>query len=143
MNVVNLVGRTARNLDLQRTPSGVSIIKTVIAVDRGGKDRGTDFIPITVFGMTADNMFRFVKKGDRIGVEGHIRIESKETPDGRRTYTDIIAEKVEFLGGGAKAEPRYDTPENRYDAPVTAAQLPQQLNQAQDEEDIVPDDLPF
>ena len=43
MNSVILCGRIARGVDLQKTQSGLSIIKNAIACDRGGRDRGTDF----------------------------------------------------------------------------------------------------
>ena len=144
MNNVILCGRIARAVDLQKTTSGMSIIKNAIACDRGGRDKGTDFVPVTFFGNTAELVGKFVRKGDRIGIEGHVRVETRETQDGKRTYIDVIVDRVEFLGGGQRPETHYSTPENYHNAPVTATQLPQQLNQGRDEEDIVFDeDLPF
>lgn len=143
MNKTILIGRLARNLDLQKTQTGMSVIRTAVAVDRINKDKGVDFVPIVIYGGTADAMHSFLHKGDRIGVEGHIRIDSRETQDGKRTFFDVIAEKVEFLGSSQRPEQHYSTPEDYHNVPVTATQLPQQLNQGQDEEDIMPDDLPF
>lgn len=143
MNSCNLVGRIARGVDLQKTSSGLSIIKNAIACDRGGRDKGADFVPVTFFGNTAELVAKFVRKGDRIGIEGHIRVETRETQDGKRTYIDVIADRVEFLGGGQRPEAHYATPEDYRNAPVTSSQLPQQLNQGQDEVDITNLDLPF
>lgn len=143
MNNVILVGRIARAVDLQKTTTGMSIIKNAIACDRGGRDKGADFVPVTFFGNTAELVGKFVRKGDRIGVEGKIRVETRETQDGKRTYIDVIVDRVEFLGGGQRPEAHYATPEDYRNAPVTATQLPQQLNQGQDEVDITNLDLPF
>lgn len=142
MNSVILVGRIARAVELQKTSSGVSIVKNALACDRG-RDRGTDFVPVTFFKDTAELVSKFVRKGDRIGVEGKIRVETRETQDGKRTYIDVIVDRVEFLGGGQRPEQHYSTPENSYNAPVTATQLAQQLKQEMDEDWVEPDDLPF
>ena len=143
MNSTNLVGRIARGVDLQKTQSGLSIVKNAIACDRGGRDKGTDFIPVTFFGDRAELVAKFVRKGDRLGIEGHIRVETRETQDGKRTYFDVIADNVEFLQGPKRPESHYATPEDYRDAPVMPSQLPQQLNQGQDEDLVTPDDLPF
>lgn len=143
MNSVILVGRIARAVDLQKTPSGMSIIKNAIACDRGGRDKGADFIPVTFFGGTAELVAKFVRKGDRIGIAGRVRVETRENQDGKRTYIDVIADGVEFLGSSQRPEQHYSTPEDYHNVPVASTQLPQQLNQGQDEEDIMPDDLPF
>lgn len=143
MNNVILCGRIARAVELQKTTSGMSIIKNAIACDRGGRDKGTDFVPVTFFGNTAELVGKFVRKGDRIGIEGHVRVETRENQDGKRTFFDVVADRVEFLGGGQRQEVQYSTPENYHNAPVTATQLPQQLKQEMDEDQVDPNDLPF
>lgn len=143
MNSVNLVGRIARGVDLQKTQSGLSIIKNAIACDRGGRDKGADFVPVTFFGDTAELVAKFVRKGDRLGIKGHIRVETRDTSDGRRTFFDVIADSVEFLGSSQRPESHYATPEDYRNAPVTPSQLSQQLNQGQDEDLVDLSDLPF
>ena len=142
MNSVTLVGRIARAVDLQKTSSGMSIVKNALACDRG-RDRGADFVPVTFFGDRAELIGKFVRKGDRIGVKGHIRVETRENQDGKRTFIDVIVDDVEFLGGGHRPEQQYSTPENYHNASVTATQLAQQLKQEMDEDLVDPDDLPF
>ena len=143
MNNVILCGRIARAVDLQKTSSGMSIIKNAIAVDRGGRDKGADFVPVTFFGNTAELVGKFVHKGDRIGIEGHVRVETRENQDGKRTFIDVVVDRVEFLGGGQRTEQQYSTPENYHNASVAATQLAQQLNQGQDEDLVDFSDLPF
>ena len=142
MNNVILCGRIARAVDLQKTSSGMSIIKNAIACDRG-RDRGTDFVPVTFFKDNAELVAKFVRKGDRIGIEGHVRVETRENQDGKRTFIDVVVDRVEFLGGGQRTEQQYSTPENYHNASVAATQLAQQLNQGQDEDLVDFSDLPF
>lgn len=138
MNSINIIGNVCRDIELRKTGSGMSVTKFMVAVNRT-RGNGTDFIPCTAFDTTADLMLRYVKKGDRIGVTGRVQVDSRETSDGRRTYFEVIADRVEFLDGRSQtsAQPKAQ------DTPVTATQLPQQLNQTQDEEDIVSEELPF
>lgn len=143
MNKTWICGRTTRAIDLQKTQSGMSVVKFTVAADRRGRDKGADFIPVTAFGNLAEAVAKFVHKGDRIGIEGHIRIETRDTSDGRRTFFDVIADNVEFLQDSRRPESHYATPEDYRNAPVAPSQLPQQLNQGQDEDLVMPDDLPF
>lgn len=143
MNKAWICGRTTRAIDLQKTQNGVSVVKFTVAVDRRGRDKGTDFIPVTAFGNLAAAVAKFVGKGDRIGVDGRIRIETRDTSDGKRTYFDIIADNVEFLQSSKRPESHYATPEDYRNAPVDSFEIPQGANQGQDEDLVDLSDLPF
>ena len=54
MNNVSLVGRLTRDPEIKTTNSGSSYARFSIAVDRRGKDAGTDFINIVAFGKTSE-----------------------------------------------------------------------------------------
>ena len=98
MNQISIIGRTTRDIEMRKTQSGMSVIKFTVAVDRNSKDGGTDFIPVTAFGNLADAICTFVRKGDFIGISGHLKIDTKDTSDGRRTFFDVVADRVTFLG---------------------------------------------
>ena len=98
MNQISIIGRTTRDIEMRKTQSGMSVIKFTVAVDRNSKDGGTDFIPVSAFGNLADAICKFVRKGDFIGISGHLKIDTKETSDGRRTFFDVVADRVTFLG---------------------------------------------
>lgn len=98
MNNVSLVGRLTRNPEIKATNSGSSYARFSIAVDRRGKDAGTDFINIVAFGKTSEFIERYFRKGQRIGINGRIQTGSYEGKDGKKVYTfDVIAENVEFV----------------------------------------------
>lgn len=97
MNRVQLIGRLARDPEVSYTPSNTAVCKFTLAIDAVKEDH-TDFPRVTVFGKTAENVGRYMKKGRQIAVEGHIATGSYEK-DGKTIYTtDIIGDRVEFLG---------------------------------------------
>ena len=97
MNKVELVGRTTKDLEVRNTQSGTAVVRFTVAVNRRKKDDGADFISCVAFGKTAENMGKYVHKGDMVGVSGRIQTGSYEK-DGQKVYTtDVIADEVEFL----------------------------------------------
>ena len=106
MNSVILIGRLTRDPEVRYGASSqTAIAKFTLAVDRGGKDkngedRGADFIGITCFGRQAELVEKYVTKGQQLAVQGRIQT-GKYEKDGRTVYTtDVIADRVEFLGKG-------------------------------------------
>ena len=111
MNNVSLVGRLTRDPEIKATNSGSSYARFSVAVDRRGKDAGTDFINIVAFGKTSEFIERYFRKGQRIGINGRIQTGSYEGKDGKKVYTfDVIAENVEFVE--SKSASASDTPAN-------------------------------
>lgn len=112
MNQVILTGRLTRDIELKFGESGKAMAKFNIAISRGkdkdGNDLGADFPSIVCFGKTAELADKYLGKGKMVGVVGHIKTGSYEK-DGARIYTtDVIADRLEFLGGGEKKD---DAPE--------------------------------
>lgn len=108
MNKVILTGRLTVKPELNYTQSQMAVTKFTIAVDRFSKDKGADFIRVTVFGKQAENVCRYMDKGRMIAVEGSLQTGSYKGRDGKTVYTqDVIANHTEFLGGNS--EPREQT----------------------------------
>lgn len=108
MNKVILTGRLTAKPELNYTQSQMAVTKFTIAVDRFSKDKGADFIRVTVFGKQAENVCRYMDKGRMIAVEGSLQTGSYKDRDGKTVYTqDVIANHTEFLGGNS--EPREQT----------------------------------
>ena len=96
MNRVFLIGRNTKIMELRTTGTGNSIVRFTLAVDRRKKDE-TDFISCVAYGKTAELMSRYVDKGHRIGIAGHIQTGSYDK-NGTKIYTtDVIVDEVEFL----------------------------------------------
>ena len=125
MNKVFLIGNLTRDPELSETPSGVTICRFGLAVNRrGSSGEQTDFYNITAWRNLAETIARYKKKGDRVAIVGDIQMRNYEDNQGqRRTAVDIIAQDVEFIssksteGGGdfydAPAPAREQTPAKR------------------------------
>ena len=102
MNKVMLIGNLTRDPETNTIPSGASVCKFSIAVNRRFADaegnRATDFFNIVAWRALGENCGKFLKKGSKVGVVGQIQTRSYEAQDGsKRNVTEIVADEVEFL----------------------------------------------
>ena len=102
MNKVMLIGNLTRDPELVTTNNGISLCKFGLAVQRrfssNDGERDVDFFNIVVWRGPAENCYKYLKKGSKVGISGSIQTRSYEGNDGVKKYaTDIVAEEVEFL----------------------------------------------
>lgn len=91
MNNVNLIGRTTRDVELRYTPNNTPVASVNIAVNRRFKNKETgerqaDFFPLVIWGKSAENFAKWIKKGYLISVEGELRSRNYENNQGQRVY---------------------------------------------------------
>ncbi len=141
MNSVILVGRLTKDPEVRYGAASQSAnARFTLAIDRGrdrnGEDRGADFIPIVCFGKQAELVEKYLTKGRQVAVQGRIQTGSYEK-DGRKVYTtDVIADRVEFLGSAQDGQSRGfggSAPQSRPEED----EIPGGLNKTDD------DDIPF
>ena len=110
MNHVVLIGRTTKDIELRYSQNGnMAIARFSLAVDRASKEKGTDFISCIAFGKTAELLEKYVPKGRKIAVQGHIQTGSYEK-DGHKVYTtDVIVDRMEFCESKQGNESKPDT----------------------------------
>jgi single-strand DNA-binding protein len=98
-----LIGRLVRDVEQKTTASGISVANFTLAVDRRFKSEGqptVDFIPVVVWGKTAEFSSRYFSKGLRIAVVGRIQTRTWEDNEGKKRYvTEVVGEEVEFADG--------------------------------------------
>ncbi len=111
LNKVMLIGNVGNDPEIRATSSGSRVAKVSLATNRRFQDRNgqqqdkTEWHRLTFFGRLVDIVEQWVKKGDRLYVEG--RLEYSQTQDdqgGTRYWTDIIVTEMVMLGstgGGA------------------------------------------
>ena len=103
MNSCQIIGRLTKDPETRYTSSQMAVTRFTLAVNRQGKDKGADFIPIVVFGSTAEVCEKYLAKGKQVGVEGRIQTGSYEKQDGTKVYTtDVIANRVHFISDNTK-----------------------------------------
>jgi single-strand DNA-binding protein len=107
INRVILVGRLTADPSLRYTAQGKAVAVFTLAVNRNKEQ--TDFIRITAFNRTAENVANYLQKGSLVAVEGTIVTGSYEK-DGQRIYTtDIWANTVQFLEPKGKGSTQQET----------------------------------
>lgn len=105
MNKTVLIGRLTKDPELKYTPgSGNAVTTITLAVDRRFskvENKEADFIPVVVWGKSAESVAQYMAKGRLMAVSGRIQTRSYEAKDGGKRYvTEVIAEEVQFLEWG-------------------------------------------
>ena len=136
MNKVELTGNLTKDVDYQKTASGISVCRFTLAVNRKYKKEDgtteTDFINCVAWRNTADFITKYAHKGNKVGVTGSIQTRSYDAQDGTKRYvTEVIAEEVEI----------YTPKSENENKPKTEAQAKQEV--MKNFEPIDDDNLPF
>jgi len=108
INKAVIVGRLGKDPELKELPNGSVTNFTVATSEKWSKDgeekERTEWHRISCFGKLAELTSKYLSKGRQVYVEGKLRTRSYDK-DGITHYTtDIIADRVEFLGDAKKAE---------------------------------------
>ena len=144
MNKVILIGNLVRDVELTTTPSGTSIAKFTLAVNRSFTnsegEHEADYPNIIAWRDLADRCAQYLSKGKKAAVVGMLQTRSYEVEGQKRYATEVVASEVEFLTPKGESQ---QTAALQGNAARGGAQR-QQGHRRQD--DLVPiddDDLPF
>ncbi|HCW34445.1 single-stranded DNA-binding protein [Mammaliicoccus sciuri] len=102
INRVVLVGRLTKEPEYRVTPSGVQVATFTLAINRTftnqNGERQADFINCVVFRTPAENVNKYLNKGNLAGIEGRLQSRSYENNEGKRVYvTEVVCDSVQFL----------------------------------------------
>ena len=97
MNKYIATGNLVREVEMTYTAGGLAIFKNCIAVKDTFKKDTTYFHNFTAFGKTAETMANFMHKGSKVLIEGQLTQSSYEKDGQKRTSTDVIVDRFEFL----------------------------------------------
>jgi len=108
VNKVILVGNLGRDPEVRFTGSGKAVAKFPLATSEvwndaeGSRQERTEWHNVIVWGKQGETCGQYLSKGRQVYVEGSIRTRSYDDKDGNKRYmTEIVAQRVRFLGGGA------------------------------------------
>ncbi|MCJ7691689.1 MAG: single-stranded DNA-binding protein [Clostridiaceae bacterium] len=146
MNKVVLVGRLTKDPELKFAQgTGTAVTTFTIAVNRKFKREGqpdADFIPVVVFGKTAENTANYMSKGKLLSVSGNIQTRNYEAKDGTRRYvTEVVADEVDFLEWGGNKSSDTNTNQGGYKGNANAGS--NDFGSASDITPIDDGDIPF
>lgn len=101
MNKVIIIGNNTKDIEQKQTSSGTAVVQFSIAVKRNFKTNGqyeSDFFDCVAYNKTAELIAQYVKKGDKVAIDGRLQTRNYTNKEGRKVYvTEIIVENVEFL----------------------------------------------
>lgn len=138
MNLVTLMGRLVRDVDVRYTQGDNStcIARYTLAVDRRFKKQGeqnADFISCVAFGKNGEFAEKYLSKGIKIAITGHIQTGSYTNKDGNKVYTtDVVVDSQEFAESKATSE-----------ANARNNEPPQAPDDDFVNTDLIDDDVPF
>ena len=108
LNEVGLVGRLVREVELEKSSSGISFAHITLAVDDyENKKEIAYFIPVNVVGKSAEAVSKYVKKGDYLGISGKIVQHTYSDKTGsKKSQVSVLATGVMFLNGKKEEQPK-------------------------------------
>lgn len=102
MNKVLLCGRTCSEWKTRNYGEGKSFVTNTLAISEG-KDK-TEFVSVTAFGKTAEVLYKYVKKGDKVLVEGSIHTSVSEKDEKKTYFTTVVVLRAELLPNARKTK---------------------------------------
>ncbi len=97
MNSVDLIGNLATDVELRDVGEDKKVASFLLAVDRGGRDGGADFVWVSAWDRQGELCAEYLGKGSRIAVDGRLKSRTWEQDGKRRDAVEVVARRVEFL----------------------------------------------
>lgn len=136
-NKVILAGNLTRDPEKRVTPTGLTIVKLGLAVNRrfqtqaGEQKEEVTFVDIDAFGKQADIIAQYCQKGKGLLIEGRLRLDTwqDKTTGENRSKLGVVLENFQFLdsgggGGGGGGSGGSPGGENRYEASSPPSRSP-------------------
>lgn len=149
MNKAIIVGNLTKDIEVRTASNNKHVIDFTLAVNES-KDV-CDYIECVAWENNADNLAKYVGKGQKVLVEGRIKTNKWQDQNGQNRYkTYLRVDRVEFIASmsnnSSKAETAYSEPKNEFKYPTS-----EQLNITGTNRDVTgrttldisPDELPF
>jgi single-strand DNA-binding protein len=111
VNKAILVGNLGSDPEMRYTPSGQGVCEFRVATNESWNDKNgqrqerTEWHRIVVWGKRAEVCSKYLSKGRSVYVEGRIQTRTYDDKEGNKRYiTEIVAQDVQFLGGGGRED---------------------------------------
>ena len=124
VNKAFIVGRLGQDPELKQTPTGKSVANFSVATDNLKNEEPT-WHRIIAWEKTADLCKQYLSKGSQVHVEGRIQNRKWTDKDGQtRHTTEIVAERVTFLGSAQQGASRPATASTAQEPAFTEQDIP-------------------
>lgn len=145
LNKAMVIGNLTRDPELRQTGGGQSVCSFGVATNRswtnsssGEKQEQVEYHNIVAWGKLAEICAQYLKKGNKVFIEGRLQTRDWAGQDGVKRYrTEIITENMVMLGGKSggtsfAGSDSYSQPEPRSEEPSVST-----------DDEIKIEDIPF
>lgn len=106
INKLILVGHVGRDPEVQTTANGHKVANFSLATDRriprdNGFEQRTEWHRLTVWGRLAELAEEYIRKGDRLYIEGRVQYDSYERDGVTIPTADVVVRELVMLGSAA------------------------------------------
>ncbi len=140
VNIAIVVGNLGKDPEVRFTQSGRAVANFSLATNEswvgqdGNRQERTEWHNIVVWGKQAENCGQYLAKGRQVCVQGRIQTRKWTDQNGQDRYTtEIVAQRVDFLGGAGGARASQETQEQGF-GDTTSSSFPSPP---------IDDDIPF
>jgi single-strand DNA-binding protein len=106
VNRVLLIGNLGKDPEVRFTGGGRAVARFPLATSdvwndaEGQRQERTEWHNVVVWGKQAETCGQYLAKGRQVYIEGAVRTRQYDDKEGNRRYiTEIVAQRVQFLGG--------------------------------------------
>jgi len=106
LNKVTLIGNLGRDPEMRYTPTGKPVTAFSLAVNRawttaeGERREDAEWFNIVAWGELAERCNKYLRKGERVYVEGRLQTRSWESADGQKhSRTEVVSSEMLMLEG--------------------------------------------
>lgn len=153
LNRAMIIGNMTRDPEVRTIPSGQAVANFSIATNRnwtgtdGKKQTAVEYHNVVVWGKLAEICGQYLKKGQKVYIEGRLQTRDWEGQDGvKRTKTEIVAENMIMLSGG-RGVSQGGTGSFQPQAAISSEPVLEPMNEQparqNSEEEIKVEDIPF
>lgn len=146
-NKAFVLGNVTRDPELRHTASGQAVATFGLATNRVWKDssgqqqKQAEFHNIVAWGRLGEICSQYLKKGSLVFIEGRIQTRSWQDQQGqKRSRTEIVAETMQM---GPRGTNFGGTNQDEKEKPAAEELATVELPNAEDEEEIKPEEIPF
>jgi single-strand DNA-binding protein len=104
VNKAIILGNLGKDPEVRYTNGGQAVANFSVATNEkwtkdGQSQERTEWHRIVVWGKQAENCGQYLRKGRSVYIEGRIQTREYEKDGQKRYTTEIVADRVQFLGG--------------------------------------------
>lgn len=98
MNKTIIIGNIVRDPETETLPSGTTVTKFSVAVNRKRNREEADFFNCSAFGkLGSDIIGKYATKGTKVMVEGRMECSTKDKDGTKVTYWGVTVDEFEIL----------------------------------------------